>query len=128
MAIDRRPAIVMVIALTVLAFTGILLTLAWMSPLTVSPMANEDLRVTDVQFDEDYLTLTVKNSGVSAATINEAMVNQSSTQHTVPLHEPIAAGKQISIRVRFSWVSGCTYRVGLVTARGNSFFHFAVAP
>jgi hypothetical protein len=118
----------MVIALTVLAFTGILLTLAWMSPLTVSPMANEALSITDMQFSKGCLTLTVKNVGVSAATINEAMVNQISTQHTVPLHEPIAAGKQISIRVSFNWASGYTYRVGLVTARGNSFFQVAAAP
>jgi len=118
----------MVIALTVLAFTGILLTLAWMSPLTVNPMANEALSVTDVQFDKGCLTVTVKNIGVSATTINEVTVNQTSTQHTVPVHEPIAAGKQISIRINFNWASGYTYRIGLMTARGNSFFHLAAAP
>jgi hypothetical protein len=128
MAIDRRPAIVMVIALTALGFTGILLTLAWMNPLTVGPMSIVELEITEVQFDNDYLNVTVKNIGTSATTINQVMVNQTSAPYTVPVHEPVVAGGQISIRIRFNWISGSTYQIGLKTVRGEFFYHTAVAP
>jgi hypothetical protein len=128
MAIDRRPAIVMVIALTVLAFTGILLTLAWMNPLTVGPMTIVELEITEVQFDNDYLNVTVKNIGTSATTINQVIVNQTSAPYTVPVHDPVVAGGQISIRARLNWVSGSTYHVGLRTVRGEVFYRTAVAP
>jgi hypothetical protein len=128
MAIDRRPAIVMVIALTVLAFTGILLTLAWMNPLTIGPMSIVELEITEVQFDNAYLNITVKNIGTSATTINEVMVNQTSTPYTVPVHEPIVDGEQILIRIRFNWFSGSTYQIGLKTVRGEFFYHTTVAP
>jgi hypothetical protein len=128
MAIDRRPAIVMVIALTVVAFTGILLTLGWMSPLTVGPMSIVELEISEVQFDNDYLNVTVKNIGTSATTINQVIVNQTSAPYTVPVHEPVVAGGQISIRARLNWVSGSTYHVGLRTGRGEVFYRTAVAP
>jgi hypothetical protein len=128
MAIDRRPAIVMVIALTALAFTGILLTLGWMNPLTVGPMSIVKLEITEVQFDNGYLNITVKNIGTSSTTINQVTVNQTSTPYTVPVHEPVVADGQISIRARFNWVSGSTYQVGLKTVRGEFFYYTAVAP
>jgi hypothetical protein len=129
MAINRRLIKYVVAIVAVLVVAGLaLLTLAWMSPLTVPIMAYEDLSITDVQFDEGYLAITVKNLSTYATTISEVMVNQTSTPHTVPVCEPISADGQVSIEISFRWVSGYTYRVRLMTARGNCFFHNAVAP
>jgi hypothetical protein len=61
MAIDRRQALILVITVIVFAVIGILLTLAWMNPLTPPIMARENLSITDVEFDANYVTLLVKN-------------------------------------------------------------------
>jgi hypothetical protein len=91
-------------------------------------MSIVELEITEVQFDNDYLNVTVKNIGTSATTINQVMVNQTSAPYTVPVHEPVVAGGQISIRARFNWVSSSTYHVGLRTVRGEVFYRTAVAP
>ncbi len=128
MAIDRRQAIILAITFTVSAVTGILLTLAWMYPLNVPIMARENLSITDVKFDESYLTLSVKNICEYQTTISEVLINQTSISHTFPVSEKISAFGQASIRISFNWSSGYTYKVGVATARGNHFYYTAVAP
>jgi hypothetical protein len=128
MAIDRRQTLVLVITVVVFAVIGTLLTLAWMYPLTVPIMARENLSITDVQFDANYLTLSVKNICEYPTTISEVLINQTSTSHTFPVSEQISAYGQASIRISFNWSSGSTYQVGVETAKGNHFYYIAVAP
>ena len=128
MAITRRLAICIIVVVAVLAVLGTLLTLAWMYPLTITPMACENLSIADVEFEKGYLTVTVRNLCKYPTTITEVQVNQTSTPHTVPVYEPISANEQISIRIGFKWASALTYKVMVKTSRGNCYYYTAVSP
>lgn len=114
------------LAITCLAF------LSSMNPLTIGPIGIVDLRITDIHFDNDYLNIAVKNVGTESTIISGVIVNQTSTPYTFSVHEPIAANEQISIRIRFKWASGFTYRIKLETADNADWNHpatsCAVAP
>jgi len=124
MATNKRLFLIFVVA-PALAFVAF--SIAWISSLSVGITSMEELSITDVQFDKDYLTITVKNSGSRATIISEVMVNQTSTPHTVAVHEPVSVGEEISIRIGFKWTSGYTYQIRL-TATLDNYFHTAVAP
>jgi len=130
MAINRGLAIYIVIAMT-LAVT-VLAGLSWMTSLTID-FSYPDVWITGVQFDNGYLTITVKNNGTLGTTKSEVTVNQTSTLHTVPVHELIGAGEQISIRIGFKWTSGYTYQIKLKPADNTTYWwhpvtSLAVAP
>jgi hypothetical protein len=126
MAISQLDKIVIVVA--VLVATGVLLPLAWLSSLPWTPFATEDIRITDVQFDEDYLNITVKNVCTNVEIVSEVTVRDleaygygfsvdwTSTPHTVAVHEPISVGEEISFRISFNWTSGCAYQIELEPA------------
>jgi hypothetical protein len=126
MAISKLDKIVIVVA--VLAIVGVLLPLAWLSSLQVSITPLESLRLKDVQFEEDYLNITVENTCTEAKIVNEVTVRDleaygygfsvdwTSTPHTVAVYEPVLAGEEISFRVSFKWTSGCAYQIELETA------------
>ena len=134
----RRVAIVTSVA--VLAFVGLLAILsAWMGALSVGVPMWEDLTITDVQFSENLVTVTVKNQGRGGCdvTITEVMVSDevrvSDSNHTllnkVPMSIPIQMGEQHSISVGCEWISCEAYQVRLTSARGNNWaFRYAVAP
>ena len=134
----RRVAIVTSVA--VLAFVGLVVILsAWMGALTIGFPMFEDLTITDVQFTEGYVTVTVKNNGNGGCnvTIIEVMVSDevrvSDMNHTlldkVPMNISVQMGEQHSISVGCEWISGEAYQVRLTSARGNYwFFRYAVAP
>ena len=127
MPTNRRLAIY-VIAVAILAVAGTSLSMAWISSLSlgITPMA--DLNITDVQFNEDYVTIEVKNQGNYDLIIREVrvnnfiesdqglIINQTSTPYFASLQEPISVGEQISIKVSFNWISGYIYEVSLKTA------------
>ena len=76
-----------------------------------------DLYITDVQFDNDYLNITVRNIGWNPTTISSVIINQTSTLHTISVHEPISANEIISFRLGFKWTSGYRYQITLERAR-----------
>lgn len=127
MPTNRRLAIY-VIAVAVLAVAGTALSMAWISSLSVGNTPMADLNITDVQFNEDYMTIKVKNQGNYNLIIREVrinnfiesdqglIINQTSTTYFVPLQEPISVGEQISIKVSFNWTSDYIYEVSLKTA------------
>ena len=122
-------AVAVALAITGLAF------LAWINPLTIGPIGpigTVDLRITDVHFHNDYLNVTVKNVGCSGTVISGVTVNQTSTPHTIPLHEQIWAGEEISVRIDFKWTSGYAYQIKLETEDKENWDHIdttvAVAP
>ena len=100
-------------------------------------MLVDDLKITDVQFSEDFLTIAVKNTGNArynwdVVTVTEVMVQPLNTTVTlckVPMSIPIHTGEQASICVGYDWISGAPYQITVTSARGNSWlFQYAVAP
>jgi hypothetical protein len=128
-SVNRKAVICIVIAM-ILAITG--LAFVFRDPGPIGPMAIVELRVTDVQFDEDYLNITVKNVGTIPTIISEVIVNQTSTPHIVQVHEPISTNEEITIRIWFMWTSGYTYQIELKTTDNadwnNPATSVAVAP
>jgi hypothetical protein len=128
MAINRVVALYigMAAALAFAVFVLPTLVCMWAPPYGITKMS--DLGITEVQFEKDYLNITVENICTQAKTISEVtvsdlmagdtgfIINQTSTPHTIPLHEPISAGEQISIRISFNWTSGHAYQIKLETA------------
>ena len=90
---------------------------SWMDPLIIDNLSRYrvDLYITNVQFDNDYLNITVRNIGWNPTTISSVIINQTSTLHTVPVYEPILAGEIISFRVAFKGTSGYLYQITLET-------------
>ena len=125
MAISQLEKIVIVVAILVTA--SVLLPLAWISSLKTEPFPLEDLRITDVQFEEDYLNIRVENTCTEAKIISQVTVRDleaccygfsvdwTSTPHTVAVHEPLSVGEEISFPIGFNWASGCAYQIQLET-------------
>lgn len=98
----------------------------------------EHLEITDVQFNEDFLTITVKSTGLdppaprNVATVTEVMVqplNTTVTMRKFPMSIPIHTGEQASICVGYDWISSAVYQITVTSERGNSWlFQYAVAP
>jgi hypothetical protein len=116
----------------ILAVTGTLLLIAWIDATSVHIMHTADLSITHVQFDKDYLTITVKNQGSQAFTINEVtvseaivseegIVNQNSTSQTFSVLTQVSKGEQISICMSLKWTSGYLYQIKLETATTADF-------
>ena len=116
----------------ILAVTGTLLLIAWIDATSVHIMHTADLSITHVQFDKDYLTITVKNQGSQAFTINEVtvseaivseegIVNQNSTSQTFSVLTQVSKGEQISICMSLKWTSGYLYQIKLETATSADF-------
>ena len=100
----------------------------------------EHLKITDAQFSEDFLTITVKSTGLdppaprNVATVTAVMVQPLNTTVTcalckVPMSIPIHTGEQASICVGYDWISGAVYQITVTSERGNSWsFQYVVAP
>jgi hypothetical protein len=103
----------------------------------------DNLKITDVQFSEDFLTVTVKNTGDTrydwdVVTVTEVMhqperdwhdLNQIVSPYEVPMSIPIHIGEEASITLGYDWVSGEAYQIKVTSSRGNHWlFRYAVAP
>ena len=119
-------------AVAILTVMGTLLLIAWIDATSVHVMHTADLSITQVQFDKDYLTVTVKNQGNLTYTINEVTVseaiaskegtvNHNSTSHTFSVFSQISEGEQISICMSLKWTSGYLYQIKLETATTQDF-------
>jgi len=131
------------VAIAVLAVLG---TISMMTPELWTGMFLERFKITDVQFSEGLLEVTVKNLGddgagyqgvgVELVTVAEVMVEgledspdlNESVSHKVPMSIPIHAGEQATISVAYDWASGKTIQIIATTSRGNSVTYTAVAP
>jgi hypothetical protein len=117
MAPNRRLAMHIILIAGTWLVIAVIVVLSWLNPLTIDNLAvhRVDLYITNVQFDIDYLNITVRNIGWNPTTISSVIINQTSTLHTVPAHEPISAGELISFRAAFKWISGYKYQITLET-------------
>jgi hypothetical protein len=132
---NRLVLVTLSVVIAVLAVFG---TISMMTPELWTGMYTEHLSITDVQFSEDFLTITVKSTGLdppppkNVATVTEVMVQPPNTTVTlckVPMSIPIHTGEQASICLGYDWISGAAYQIIVTSERGNSWlFQCAVAP
>jgi hypothetical protein len=91
----------------------------------------EGLKMTDVQFSEGFVTVTLDNAGGNeVATVTEIMVGDlHELNHTVRMIIPIHMGEQASISVGYDWVSGEAYQIRVTSSHGNTWLlRYSVAP
>jgi hypothetical protein len=130
----RCVIVTLTVVIAVLAVFG---TISMMPPEPVWTYT-EHLKITDVQFSEDFLTITVKSTGLdppaprNVATVTEVVVQPLNTTVTlckVSMSVPIHTGEQVSICIRYDWISGAAYQITVTSEKGNSWlFQYAVAP
>ena len=130
----RCVLVALSVVVAVLAVFG---TISMMTPDPIWTYT-EHLEITDVQFSENFLRITVKSTGLdppaprNVATVTEVMVQPLNTTVTlckVPMSIPIHTGEQASICVGYDWISGAAYQITVTSERGNSWlFQYAVAP
>ena len=126
MAINRTLAIC-IIAITFLVIAGVILPIAVLDSLHGSTFQKEDLRITNVQFEIDYLNITVKNTSLQTKIVNKVTIrdlittydgfsiNHTSIPLTVAVHEPISDGEEISFCMSVKWTSDFGYQIQLGT-------------
>jgi len=124
---EHAAVIILVIAVAGSAFIA-----SWMSALTIPYETSlmEGLKITDVQFSEGFVTVTLNNAGINeVATVTEIMVGDlHELNHTVRMTIPIHKGEQASITVDYDWISGKTYQIIVTTAYDNNFRYTKLAP
>jgi len=133
---SREVTAVIVAALA--CAVAVLLVASWMGASTIPIMMIEELRMTDAQFGEGYLTITANNIGesvwVEISEIRVAELNQTYYHQltgrmvNATVNERLPAGEHAIIIICNEWVSGYTYEIRLMTSRGNHFIQYAVAP
>jgi hypothetical protein len=131
----RCVLVTLSVVIAVLAVFG---TISMMTPELWTGMHVETLKITDVQFSEDFLTITVESAGIdppvpnNVVTVTEVVVQPLKTTVTpckVPMSIPIHAGEEASISVGYDWISGEAYQITVTSERGNFWlFQYAVAP
>jgi len=135
-ALSPVVASIILIAVTVAVSIAVA---AWMGALTFSFMGgSEQVEIRNIAFSGATVTLTVKNTGTSAVTIQEVWVNNvdhsancTSTTADLPVDLPvsISANEQKTFIIdSFNWVAGDNYQFKLVTAKGNPFMKNAIPP
>jgi len=94
----------------------------------------EQIEIRNIAFNDvtpKTVTLTLKNTGTSAVTIQEVWVNNAQVQDanlnpTPPV--PIAANTQTQLTITMTYIAGDNYQFKVVTAKGNPFMKNAVPP
>lgn len=130
-ALSPVVASIILIAVTVAVSIAVA---AWMGALTIGFMGgSEQVEIRNIAFNDvspKTATLTIKNTGTSAVTIQEVWINNvanaSATNPVLPTS--IAANAQLTLTVPVDWVAGDNYQFKLVTAKGNPFMKNAVPP
>jgi len=130
-ALSPVVASIILIAVTVAVSIAVA---AWMGALTFSFMGgSEQVEIRNIAFSDATITLTVKNTGTSAVTIQEVWVNNvdhsANCTSTTALPVSISANDQKTFIISsFDWVAGDNYQFKLVTAKGNPFMKNAIPP
>ena len=130
-ALSPVVASIILIAVTVAVSIAVA---AWMGALTFNFTSTEQVKITTVIFTGTspytVVNCTVTNTGPSDVTINGAYVNglaATIAQTTVPKNTA-AQVIQVTYASGAQWISGGTYQIKLMSAKGNSFMYNAVAP
>jgi len=123
-ALSPVVASIILIAVTVAVSIAVA---AWMGALTFTFMGTEELKITNVEFlsGNQYINVTLQNTGTSPITINEIWVNGALKWST---GQTISANSQAEIKVSHTWSNGYNYEIKVVTSKGNQFYYTATAP
>ncbi len=145
-ALSPVVAAIILIAVTVAVSIAVA---AWMGALTIGFMKTEELKITNNQWGGnspyDNATLTVKNSGSNALTIDAVKVNSApallfkyrnpsgvGTYQLVTGGITLKAGETADIAVEISatakFQSGTKYEITFHTAAGNNYPYTETAP
>ncbi len=132
-ALSPVVASIILIAVTVAVSIAVA---AWMGGMTIGFMgSSEQVDIRNIAFATGNATVTVKNTGTSAVTINEVWVNNvdksddsANVTGRVILPLSIPANGQIEIFTNMTWTAGDNYQFKLVTAKGNPFMKNAIPP
>ena len=88
-------------------------------------MGTEEVRITNVSFSENQITVTAKNTGTSPVTINELLINNQKQTYTPQTAQP---DDVFTATINFAWNAGDSYQIKLVSSKGNPFVYTATAP
>jgi flagellin-like protein len=122
-ALSPVVASIILIAVTVAVSIAVA---AWMGALTFTFTATEQVQITDLDFQSGKIVATVRNTGTSPVTLTEAWVN--GEKKASNLGVTISANNQTTIDITYTWTSGDTYEVKLVSSKGNAFLRTETAP
>jgi hypothetical protein len=118
---------------------------AWMGGMTVGFMETEELKITNVQFDDqttgsNTITLTLSNTGTTSVVIDQALVDNDATAtsgFTIYAEDGVteatsipknAKGYTIVLDLVADIVSGNSYAMKIVSTKGNYYAYNAIAP
>jgi len=123
-ALSPVVAAIILIAVTVAVSIAVA---AWMGALTFTFMGTEELKITNVEFlSENHVNITLQNTGTSPITVNEIYISGSTNLLSSSITLP--ANSQQEVQVNYSWQSGYSYQIKVVTSKGNQFYYTATAP
>ena len=131
-ALSPVVAAIILIAVTVAVSIAVA---AWMGALTIGFMGTEELRVLGVEFVTGGadMVISVRNTGTTKIVIAEVKAGSQSISNptvtsTTGTGNELPAGETGTIATGFSWTSGTTYEVEVITGKGNIFPYRAYAP
>ena len=123
-ALSPVVASIILIAVTVAVSIAVA---AWMGALTVGFMGTEELKITNVAFSgTDSITITVKNTGSTSATVSEVYINNGADLLSTDV--TVDPNGQEAISVTSAWTEGNAYQIRVVTTKGNPFVYQATGP
>jgi flagellin-like protein len=130
-ALSPVVASIILIAVTVAVSIAVA---AWMGALSVGFMQTEQLSITSVRFlSGNAINVTLSNTGTTDVKIDQVWVNTQQMTTGVTYGNFTGTStlpanvKGASIEITYPWVSGDTYQIKLVSAKGTSFLYTAVA-
>jgi len=123
-ALSPVVAAIILIAVTVAVSIAVA---AWMGALTFTFMGTEELKITNVEFlSGNHVNITLQNTGTSPITVNEIYISGST--NLLPSSITLPANSPQEVQVDYSWQSGYSYQIKVVTSKGNQFYYTATAP
>ena len=127
-ALSPVVASIILIAVTVAVSIAVA---AWMGALTFTFTATEQVQITDLDFQSGKIVATVRNTGTSPVTIDQAWVN--GVKETIAnTTTTISANQEVMFKITLAngheWSKGNTYEVKLVSSKGNAFLRTETAP
>jgi len=125
-ALSPVVAAIILIAVTVAVSIAVA---AWMGALTFTFMKTEELKVQGHTWGSGQITLTVKNTGTGALTVDEARVNDVAATATFdPDPCTLQPGDTGTVTITQTFTSGVKYEFAVLTATGNKYTYVATAP
>jgi flagellin-like protein len=126
-ALSPVVASIILIAVTVAVSIAVA---AWMGALTIGFMGTEEVKITNVAYanvTSETITVTLLNTGAGEVTINEIRVGSGDNLYT---GDPfvLSPNAEVSQTVDFTWATGTSYMVKVISSKGNTFVHTSTAP